>query len=728
MSVYTLNIGRTIQNDTASNPDISLQNIYDSTVVGYLAGVNNKGTYNVFLGNSAGKNNKTGSSNTFLGTVAGFKNTVGNVNTFIGTGAGYSNIDGMDNVYLGYKAGFKNQSGKGNVMIGNNSGQFNQGNNNVFIGFNNTNTINNINSSNNTSIGPYSIANGYQNNVLGYSNLANISDSLLLGNLLWDLSSNSILMGKNIKNLGANSFIFYNGSNQFLNTQSNIINFNNAFVISSDSQGIYDKFQSILDNFLIGNCNNTINITKSNIRIASSNDIFISNNTSFVKLEKDLTLSSYCNVFVNGSNIGIVSSNNIVMSNNTSFVKLEKDLTLSSYCNVFVNGSNIGIIGSNIQLLGSSNIGIVSSNNIVMSNNTSFVKLEKDLTLSSYCNMYFESSNNFFMKGSNIILEGYTLDLSHFSNINFPSGLPLSKDGTVTVCCSNKITIDDIYKDRIVNHLDGSAIIENNLFVYSNIVCKKFQANVVSIESCEGLTLSSSNRILFDTPLAIAQNNLNVKGDLKLGGSQCYWEISNNHNSNNDLVFKSCGGTLITFVDEFCPEILNFTGKHRCFPSNYKFVPDLEGMIVVSDGKYMNLQNEKSISIDEAIPMVKLAKKSKDKRVFGVIGGTDKEGKFKVGNMYFKTKHLIERYIIQSLGEGGIWVCNINGSLENGDYITSSILKGYGMKQKSNVKKNYTVAKITCDCDFDKMKKIKIVKFDGMSYKCAFVGCAYNCS
>ena len=69
------------------------------------------------------------------------------------------------------------------------------------------------------------------------------------------------------------------------------------------------------------------------------------------------------------------------------------------------------------------------------------------------------------------------------------------------------------------------------------------------------------------------------------------------------------------------------------------------------------------------------------------------------------------RTFINSLGEGGIWVSDKNGNLESGDYITSSSIPGYGQKQDSEFLANYTVAKITMDCDFNpsqqKVKKIK---------------------
>ena len=37
-----------------------------------------------------------------------------------------------------------------------------------------------------------------------------------------------------------------------------------------------------------------------------------------------------------------------------------------------------------------------------------------------------------------------------------------------------------------------------------------------------------------------------------------------------------------------------------------------------------------------------------------------------------RSNSIPERLIVNSVGEGGIWVCNSNGNIENGDYIQSS--------------------------------------------------------
>jgi hypothetical protein len=87
---------------------------------------------------------------------------------------------------------------------------------------------------------------------------------------------------------------------------------------------------------------------------------------------------------------------------------------------------------------------------------------------------------------------------------------------------------------------------------------------------------------------------------------------------------------------------------------------------------------------------------------------------------------------VNSIGEGGIWICDINGNVENGDYITTSIVPGYGMKQDDDLLRNYTVAKITMNCNFSGTDipggyVTSSIPHNGTTYKTAFVGCTYHC-
>jgi hypothetical protein len=215
-----------------------------------------------------------------------------------------------------------------------------------------------------------------------------------------------------------------------------------------------------------------------------------------------------------------------------------------------------------------------------------------------------------------------------------------------------------------------------------------------------------------------------------------YWKIyGSTTTTDKELIFKSHNNIVTSFTDSFHPGVMNFTGKHRCTGRfNKKEMEDLVGKIVISTGEYSDLNNEKILTINEAIPIVSLCKFENDKRCFGVVSdreSDDDQSEFKLGNLKFhmQKKRRSKKYMINSVGEGGIWVCDIGGNMYNGDYISSSSLPGFGMKQTSTFHLNYTVAKITCDCDFDNIPstvKQKEVVYKSKLVKCAFVGCVYK--
>ena len=180
-----------------------------------------------------------------------------------------------------------------------------------------------------------------------------------------------------------------------------------------------------------------------------------------------------------------------------------------------------------------------------------------------------------------------------------------------------------------------------------------------------------------------------------------------------------------------------FTGFHRCFTDDELFNDENEqtikefknnyvGRVVVSTGKIatdMTDENQdwkikydkEGITIEDALPIVQLSRKRKDKRVFGVLGNANRSNSRK------------ERLIINSVGEGGIWVVNTNGNIENGDYLQSSDELGYAEKQDDDILHNYTVGKATMDCNFElnSIKYETIVLLNGV--KASFIACSYHC-
>ena len=141
----------------------------------------------------------------------------------------------------------------------------------------------------------------------------------------------------------------------------------------------------------------------------------------------------------------------------------------------------------------------------------------------------------------------------------------------------------------------------------------------------------------------------------------------------------------------------NFTGQHRTFIRDVPFsqASDLEGLIVSSDqNKYIKMSGgievgSNAITIDESLPVVTLSNVVADKRCFGVISASEEPDtrQERHGNFVsVSPKELGDtRVHINSVGEGAIWVVNANGSLESGDYITTSNIAGYGQKQDGRV-------------------------------------------
>jgi hypothetical protein len=192
-----------------------------------------------------------------------------------------------------------------------------------------------------------------------------------------------------------------------------------------------------------------------------------------------------------------------------------------------------------------------------------------------------------------------------------------------------------------------------------------------------------------------------------------------------------------------------FTGQHGNKPVNLDLKNNIEnyiGMIVSSAGIYYSVNpitkevttGKDAISISEALPEIKLTNIDKDKSVWGVVTNVkndnyNTDGTVETDNNTEWGDRLGSDVIrINGLGEGAVWVTNINGNIENGDYICSSVIPGYGRKQNDDLLHNYTVAKSTMNCDFDLNNDGLYIceefQHDGTTYKKAFIGCTYHCS
>ena len=197
----------------------------------------------------------------------------------------------------------------------------------------------------------------------------------------------------------------------------------------------------------------------------------------------------------------------------------------------------------------------------------------------------------------------------------------------------------------------------------------------------------------------------------------------NLHSTDNDMYFsvvRNGSYNQSAYIQDSAANIrMNFTGQHRTFvkdtPTNQ--LVDKEGLIVSADqNEFVKMSGgvvcgNEAITVNESLPLVSLSTKANDKKCFGVLSTTeDPETRKEVHGNFVSNMQKEEgdtRVYVNSVGEGAVWVTNINGTLESGDYITTSNVAGYGMKQNDDILHNYTVAKILMDCDFNPVTQPK---------------------
>jgi hypothetical protein len=161
--------------------------------------------------------------------------------------------------------------------------------------------------------------------------------------------------------------------------------------------------------------------------------------------------------------------------------------------------------------------------------------------------------------------------------------------------------------------------------------------------------------------------------------------------------------------------LVTFTGSHLCLVKKKHFDEQMSGLIFsVASNDVLNITHSIKPTISETLPLLELCDKAKSKKVYGVFCSTDLynnpcQGIASHSDAFFNEIRQIKttRSVINALGEGGIWVCNKEGTFECGDFITSSSVPGYGVLQSDDLLHNYTVAKITSDCDFSLEKHIR---------------------
>ena len=313
------------------------------------------------------------------------------------------------------------------------------------------------------------------------------------------------------------------------------------------------------------------------------------------------------------------------------------------------------------------------------------------------------------------------------NNLDF-SSVPNLKKTTV------KIDVDSVSSFTIKTHSTTNiwiTFLDSTCNILSNkIFMKKNTLNVI-----HKVTLSDDGNYPPNTVLEFTENdestlknvpitlNKNMNGAVTFGkntNAQIKYEEDVDVFTIDRSLYPMTGKELNIGCADFkfkniCAEsFTSFTGSHICNVENRiaKILENRKGYIAVSAGGPL------TIKLDSALPQLALSTKAEDKCAFGVISEVELSK---------------NRVRVNSIGEGAIMVSNINGNIENGDYITSSSILGIGGKQNDDLLHNYTVAKATMDCNFD--EDCTYITEHGQildesepdCYKMKLISCTYHC-
>nr|WRJ69559.1 hypothetical protein TetV2_00110 [Oceanusvirus sp.] len=339
----------------------------------------------------------------------------------------------------------------------------------------------------------------------------------------------------------------------------------------------------------------------------------------------------------------------------------------------------------------------------------------------SVSNLTAEQANLSNVSVSNAAIEKATVTDGNFINLYGSNVSALSNYATSYVgeyACFSNIKVSGGISTDVLVILDNLQV--TNDVTISGDLNVSGHADIGSLET--------SNMVV-DSNITVGNGVTWLNPMDPSGNSQWTMNLEYNYSPCNeyaDLAIRSSSGTSFVLNDDFEPGILNFTGKHRCSTLD----KGLEtGTVVVTTGEYVGLDGNTRPTIDEAIPFVKLCDAAKDARAFGVVSGYEDDGLkriYRLANAVFaydKTDPADRKVIVNSVGEGGMWVCDANGPLSNGDLVTTSAVCGHGQRQSDDIVRSYTIAKVTGDVKrwepyFDPLTNREVMRsFIGVTYK-----------
>jgi hypothetical protein len=180
-------------------------------------------------------------------------------------------------------------------------------------------------------------------------------------------------------------------------------------------------------------------------------------------------------------------------------------------------------------------------------------------------------------------------------------------------------------------------------------------------------------------------------------------------------------GPVADFYAAFSGTYAPFTGSHEVKISSAETFSIKRGLLVSTTGKIEGKKYENGDThVSTVLPTVQLSSQKFDRKVFGVISEL-----FDLPRNHWYRPDPGDRFaLVNALGEGRVWVSDINGNIGAGDYITTSLVPGFGMKQEDDLLHNYTLGKAIEAVDWEAVQET--MQFNGQTIKIYLIGVVYT--
>jgi len=557
-------------------------------------------------------------------------------------------------------------------------------------------------------------------------------------------------------------FAIFNGDTTISGNIGFTGNINTELINAND---IYTGNLIVINNLLI-NQNEIIikNIKLTNIEqingTANLINLNVFNNTNLNNLYVTHDINTDSNVTCNYLNTNTI--NNDILYNNFIYTNsIYSELINSNTINSDLINANNGII----EELTTSLINVLDINisNLSVSNSAYFndlVNIDGQLIINGDLHVHgtYYIENVYVLEditvepiialGNSQVTPVYDIGIlglrgPHYNNVSF-----IWKESNKAF---NAVITDSGLYDYFINVIDYVPINVGDTNIYGNLITSN-DAYLSGNVHINGI-LNVNGAVAFDNIINIVDDKIGIftdkpQGKFQVNGSITI-EVINGEGNTRGWTFGNYDSTYLGLYRNYHTDfpdlvgyfdysagsnkygVFDFTGQHRSHSEDFNSIKHQTGYIVSATGKYLNLDGSTKPTIDDSLPIIKLSNKYKDKTVFGVISSFESNNSSREYTLGFITSVLKkedkkDRIIINSVGEGAIWVCNLYGKLHNGDYITTCKIPGLGVKQHDDVLHNYTVAKITCDCYFNNDEGEEFI-FENKTYRKVFVGCTYHC-